>query len=81
MSMPLRWKLDELLEKNDITPYRVMKDTGLAANTVYGIVRNETTTVHGQVLTKLLRYLESELQRPIDISEVIVWDSEVSRES
>ena len=81
MNMPLHWKLDKLLAENKITPYRVMKDTGLSPNTVYSIVRNETTTVHGQVLTKILTYLEQELRRPIDLSEIIVWDSSLQDSS
>ena len=76
MTMPLRWKLNEFLEANDITPYRIMKDTGLSPNTVYGIVRNETQTVHGQVLTKILRYLEGRLNKPVKLSDVLVWESE-----
>jgi DNA-binding Xre family transcriptional regulator len=77
MNMPLRWKLNTLLQQNDITPYRVIKDTGLSPNTVYGIVRNETETVHGQVLTKLLRYLEQNLGRPLSHEEVLVWETEL----
>jgi predicted transcriptional regulator len=71
--MPFKWKVAEILEKHQITPYRLAKDSGLANNTVYAIVNGKSEVMHGQVLEKLLSTLEDLTGKKLNIQDVVEW--------
>lgn len=49
--------LKEILDAGNITPYKLVKDTGLDAKNVRSICRNEATGITYQTLLTLCVYL------------------------
>jgi hypothetical protein len=52
--MPLRWKVTPLLENHQITPYRLMVDSGLSRAVAYGIANNTHQALDAGVIEKLI---------------------------
>ena len=50
--------LKRLLELQQLTPYRVIQDTSITANTVYGLCRDEESVPNGETLDRLCAYLK-----------------------
>lgn len=46
-SMPIRWKLKEVLDQNRLTAYQLMKESGLAGSTIYRLTGGKTEGVQG----------------------------------
>lgn len=70
--MPVRWRVKELLEAHNITPYRFMKESGLAQGTVYRLVNGVTNNLNNTTLDatiKALRKLTGEDVGPADLLE------------
>jgi DNA-binding Xre family transcriptional regulator len=82
--MPLRWKVKEFLAQHDITPYRVMKESGLAQGTVYRLVNSKTTNLNTETLDRLLTSLSHLTGNRVGISDLIEYRppaEETGRES
>ena len=75
-NMPLRWKLKEVLEKADITPYRFIQESGLSASTDYRITGGRTEGVQGKVLDDILGTLHRLTGKAFGPSDVIHWQPE-----
>ena len=67
----MRWKVKELLELNDKTPYALWQASGLARNTVYAIAQNKKNGLEFETMGKLMGGLEELLGRPIELSDVL----------
>ncbi len=52
--MPLRWKVNPILERHKVTPYRLMVDSGLSRAVTYGIANNTHQALDTGVIEKLL---------------------------
>jgi predicted transcriptional regulator len=72
-AMPFKWKVNQLLEAHNITPYRLAKDAGLSNTTVYAIVNGDSDALHGQVLDKILSTLENLTGKKLTIEDVVEW--------
>jgi DNA-binding Xre family transcriptional regulator len=72
-SMPIRWKLKEVLEQNRLTAYQLMKETGLAGSTIYRITGGKTEGVQGKVLDRILTALHVLTGRAFDVGDVLEW--------
>jgi putative transcriptional regulator len=62
-------KLDELLERRDMSLYRVQKDTGLAYNALLRIRHGEVTDIKLSTVEKLCKSLDCELGDLITFSD------------
>jgi len=71
--MPLRWKLRELLDKHDITPYRLTKESGLAFSTVYRITSGNTDALHGKTADAILTALHRLTGQQFELSDIVEW--------
>jgi predicted transcriptional regulator len=78
MKEMLKWKLKEVLEKADITPYRFIQESGLSASTVYRITGGRTEGVQGKVLDDILNTLHRLTGKSFGPSDVIHWQPENS---
>ncbi|MCI8330596.1 MAG: helix-turn-helix transcriptional regulator, partial [Bacilli bacterium] len=58
MNYKISNKLKEILEKKNITPYKLVKDTGLDAKNIRSICRNEASGITYQTLLTLCIYLD-----------------------
>jgi predicted transcriptional regulator len=71
--VPIRWKVKALLDEHDITPYRLMKETGLAQGTVYRLVRGDSSTVNAETLDRVVSSLRNLTGREIDIFDLLEY--------
>lgn len=52
--MPIYWKVDKILKDNNITAYRLQKESGLSAGVAYGIARGDHDALDVSVIDKLI---------------------------
>lgn len=71
MKRMIRWKLKEVLEDNNVTPYRLMVESGLANTTIYRLTNNKTDSVQGPVLDKILNALYKLTGKRIGVGDVL----------
>jgi DNA-binding Xre family transcriptional regulator len=72
--MPIRWKLKEYLAAHNITPYRLMKESGLAQGTVYRIVNGEARGVDTATLDAALTALRSLTGKPVGVQDLLEYE-------
>ena len=74
--MPVKWKVKELLEAHDVTPYRFWKESGLANRTAYRLVNGETTTVNTDTLDATVKAVRVLTGKPVDIADLLEYVEE-----
>lgn len=57
MTSVLHWKLKDYLESHNITPYRLMVESGVSGRTIYAITTGKHDTVQGKSLNDILNAL------------------------
>lgn len=67
----VRWKIRAFLDANNITPYRLWKDSGLARQTVYTLAHDKGDRVDLGTLAAVLSTLGTLVNRPVEISDVL----------
>ena len=80
-TVPLQWKLKEVLQANGITPYRFVQESSLAASTVYRITGGRTAGVQGKVLDEILSTLYRLTGKRYGPSDVLDWQPEGSKQA
>jgi DNA-binding Xre family transcriptional regulator len=75
-SMPVRWKVKEYLEAHSLTPYRFMKESGLAQGTAYRLVNGDTRNLNADTLDATIRTLEALTGQPVQLSDVLEYTRE-----
>lgn len=71
--MPVRWKVKEYLEANALTPYRLMKASGLAQGTVYRLVNGDTLNLNAATLDAIIKALRKLTGKHVIISDVLEY--------
>ncbi len=74
--MPIKWKLKELLDTHDLTPYRLMKESGLAQGTIYRIVNGEANGVDTATLDATIRALRELTGQQINVADLLEYQEE-----
>ena len=69
----LHWKLKQVLDKEKVTPYRLIVTSGVAGSTIYRLVNNQTNAVDGNVLDKILNSLHVLTGKDFTINDVVEW--------
>lgn len=69
----LRWKLLDTLKQLNVTPYAVMKDSGLAANTLYGMTRGTSKSVKMRTLEAVMRSVSKLTGSPISVCDILEY--------
>ncbi len=72
-NMPLQWKLEDLLERHDVSAYRLAKESGVGLTTIYRIKNNRTNTVQGQVLEGILQALFDLTGKRYGVGDLLEW--------
>jgi predicted transcriptional regulator len=70
-SVPVHWKIKPILDSHGITPYRLMKESGLAQGTVYRLVRGDTSTVNAETLDRVMTTLRRLTGEPVAIADLL----------
>jgi len=71
--MPVRWKLRPILEAHGITPYRLMRESGLAQGTVYRLVKGDTSTVNTDTLDRVMVTLRRLTDEHVEITDLLEY--------
>lgn len=75
-AVPVRWKVRQYLEAHNLTPYRLMKESGLAQGTVYRLVNGDTQNLNATTLDATIRALRTLTGKPVDIPDVLEYQGE-----
>lgn len=75
-TVPVRWKVKQYLEAHNLTPYRLMKESGLAQGTVYRLVNGDTQNLNATTLDATIRALRTLTGEPVDIPDVLEYQGE-----
>ena len=70
----MKWKIRQLLEKHNITPYRLWKESGLAQKTIYTLSHDKGERADLGTLGTLVSTLEKltgQTVTPNDLLEVV----------
>lgn len=78
-TMPLQWKLEDLLERHDVSAYRLAKESGVGLTTIYRIKNNRTNTVQGQVLEAILQALLDLTGLRYGVGDLLEWQPEAGK--
>lgn len=74
-TMPLRWKVKDLLKAHTITPYRLMRESGLSSVVAYGIANGEHQALDIRVIDKLLPALRKLTGDPtLQIGDIVEYE-------
>jgi DNA-binding Xre family transcriptional regulator len=72
--MAVRWKVKEVLNSYDITPYRLVKASGLAQATIYRLVNDDTTGLSTETLTVLLGTLRELTGEALGVADLLSYE-------
>lgn len=75
-TVPVHWTVRPLLEHHGITPYRLMKESGLAQGTVYRLVNGDTRSLNADTLDKVMGALRRLTGEEIEISDLLKYENE-----
>ena len=70
----MKWKVKEILEQHEKTPYALWKASGVSRTTLYAITGGKMDGLHFDTLDKLIRGLEKLTGKtitPNDLLEVV----------
>jgi DNA-binding Xre family transcriptional regulator len=73
-TMAVRWKVKEVLNRHDITPYRLVKASGLAQATVYRLVNDDTAGLSTETLTVLLGTLRELTGEELGVADLLSYE-------
>ena len=75
-TVPVQWKVKQYLQARNLTPYRLMKESGLAQGTVYRLVNGDTRNLNADTLDATIRALRTLTGEQVDISDVLEYQGE-----
>jgi DNA-binding Xre family transcriptional regulator len=72
-TMPLRWKLEEVLERHDLSAYRIAKESGVSLTSIYKIKNNRTQALQGNVLDNILQAIHDLTGVEYGVGDLLEW--------
>ena len=80
--MPLKWKVRPLLDSHEVTPYRLMVQSGLSRAVTYAIANGTHTALDSGVIDKLIPALrELTRNKGLQIGDVVEYAPSESGEA
>lgn len=78
----VRWQLRQLLERHDLTPYRLAQQLRgkLSQGSVYALARGETTRVDLSTIGDVLAALEELTGQRYTVADLLAYQPEQQRE-
>jgi DNA-binding Xre family transcriptional regulator len=67
----VNWKIRQFLDKHNITPYRLWKESGLARQTVYTLAHDKGDRVDLGALGTVLFTLEKLIAKPVTLDDLL----------
>ena len=72
--MPVRWKVREYLQAHNITPYRLMKTSGLSQGTAYRLAHNSFNSVNAEIIDSVIRALRELTGEDVQVSDLLEYE-------
>jgi DNA-binding Xre family transcriptional regulator len=72
--MPMRWKLQEFLEKHNITVYALAKETTIARNTLYNLTNKAPARIDLETLNELIPALERVTKKRVELTDLLDYE-------
>jgi Cro/C1-type HTH DNA-binding domain len=73
-NMPVIWKVKNVLNAHNITPYRLMIESGLSRTIVYAIANNQHNALDTGVMDKLIPALRKLTgKKHLQVGDVVEW--------
>lgn len=73
-SVPVHWTIRPVLERHGITPYRLMKESGLAQGTVYRLVNGDTRSLNADTLDRAMAALRRLTGEQVGIGDLLYYE-------
>ena len=74
-SVPVKWTVRPLLDRHDLSAYRLMKESGLARGTVYRLVNGETNTLNAETLDRVMTALRNLTGDEVQIGDLLTYEA------
>lgn len=72
--VPVHWTVRPLLKQYGVTPYRLMKESGLAQGTIYRLVNGDTRSLNADTLDKVMAALRRLTGADIQVGDLLVYE-------
>lgn len=72
-SMPVRWKVKDLLLRHDITTYRFWMESGLAKGTAYRLINGDTVNLNADTLDATIRALRRLTGESVSVADLLEY--------
>lgn len=69
--MHVEWRLQQLLQREGITPYRLARESGLSTQSLYPLVRGEVTAIRAHTLIRLIGTLHRLTGTQYSITDIL----------
>lgn len=73
-SVPVLWTVKPVLARHNITPYRLMKESGLAQGTAYRLANGDTRSLNADTLDRVMTALRRLTGEAIEISDLVTYE-------
>lgn len=73
-TMPIRWTIKPLLDRHNLTAYRLMKETGLAQGTVYRLVNGTARSLNADTVDRVVLALRRLTGEPVQIGDLVSFE-------
>lgn len=67
----MKWKLKELLARENVTAYQLAKQTGLSVNTIYPLARGEAKRVSLDTLQTVADALDGLTNKRVSVCDLL----------
>lgn len=67
----MKWKLKELLERENVTAYQLAKQTGLSVNTIYPLARGEARRISLDTLQTVTEALDGLTGKRVSVCDLL----------
>jgi DNA-binding Xre family transcriptional regulator len=71
--MPLHWKLETIMQKHNLSAYRIAKQAEVGLTTIYRIKNNRSDTVQGEVLDSILQAVYELTGVKYGVGDLLEW--------
>jgi DNA-binding Xre family transcriptional regulator len=72
-TMPLLWKLETIMEKHNLSAYRIAKESGVSLTSIYKIKNNRTQALQGGVLDSILQAVYDLTGVKYGVGDLLEW--------
>jgi len=79
--VPVHWTIRTILERHSITPYRLMKESGLSQGTVYRLVNGDSRGLNSETLDRVMTVLRRLTGEDLQIADLLAYEEPKSEAS